>query len=136
MEKKTIQLVQDSWKKVALIAPQAAELFYKNLFEADPSLKKLFKNDMVVQGKKLTQMLGAAVNGLNNLEKLIPVVEDLGKRHVDYGVKESQYKTVGAALLKTLSQGLGKDFTPEVEKAWTEVYGVLSKVMIDASKRK
>lgn len=136
MEKKTIQLVQDSWKKVALIAPQAAELFYKNLFEADPSLKNLFKNDMIVQGKKLTQMLGAAVNGLNNLEKLIPVVEDLGKRHVDYGVKESQYKTVGAALLKTLSQGLGKDFTPEVEKAWTEVYGVLSKVMIDASKRK
>ena len=134
MDKKTIQLVQSSWAKVVPIAPQAAEIFYGKLFALDPKLKKLFKNDMKTQGNKLMQMLGAAVGMLNNLDGLVPVLQDLAKRHVDYGVEEKDYATVGAALLATLSDGLGKEFTPEVKEAWASVYGVMTGVMIKAAK--
>jgi methyl-accepting chemotaxis protein len=130
----TIQLVQESWKEVAKIAPQAAELFYKNLFEADPSLQGLFKGDMQSQGKKLMQMIGAAVGKLNDLNSLVPILQSLGQRHAAYGVKDRHYQTVGAALLKTLGQGLGDAFTPSVKAAWTEVYGVMSDTMIQATK--
>ncbi|MFZ6659009.1 globin family protein [Undibacterium sp. TJN19] len=134
MNQTTIALVQDSWKQVASIAPQAAALFYQNLFDADPALKSLFRGDMTEQGKKLMQMIGAAVGKLNDLDTLVPVLQNLAQRHDGYGVKESHYQTVGAALLKTLGQGLGERFTVEVKDAWTTVYGVMSSVMITASR--
>ena len=133
MQAQTISLVQSTWKQVAAIAPQAAALFYSNLFEADPSLKPLFKGDMEEQGKKLMQMIGAAVGKLDDLPTLVPILQNMGRRHVGYGVKPEHYDTVGGALLKTLQQGLGEAFTPEVKAAWAEVYGVMAKVMIEAS---
>jgi hemoglobin-like flavoprotein len=133
MQPDTIALVQSTWKSVAAIAPQAAALFYDNLFEADPSLKPLFKGSMTQQGQRLMQMIGAAVGKLDDLPTLIPILQSLGKRHVDYGVEPAHYATVGEALLLTLRQGLGDAFTPAVEAAWTEVYGVMARVMIDAS---
>jgi hemoglobin-like flavoprotein len=134
MQQHTITLVQNSWQKVAAIAPQAAELFYQNLFTADPSLKPLFKGDMPEQGKKLMQMIGAAVGKLNDLPTLVPILQGLGKRHAGYGVEDSHYQTVGAALLKTLGQGLGSEFTEEVKQAWTAVYSVMAEVMVAAAK--
>lgn len=122
-------MVTDSFAKVAPIAETAAELFYGRLFEIDPETKPLFKKtDMKEQGRKLMQTLATAVGALYSLEQIIPVIEDLGRRHIAYGVKKEQYATVGEALLWTLEQGLGEDFTPEVKEAWTEVYGVLASV--------
>lgn len=133
METKTIELVQGTFGKVAPIADQAAEIFYGKLFEKDPSLKPMFKGDMKDQGKKLMSMIGTAVTGLNNLEAIVPAVQNLGKGHVAYGVKNKDYDTVGAALLETLDVGLGEEFTPEVKEAWTEVYTVLATTMKDAA---
>ncbi|MFD2565710.1 globin family protein [Aquimarina rubra] len=137
MEKRTIELVQTSFSKVAPIAETAAEIFYNKLFELDPELKKIFPVDdaeaMKGQGNKLMTMLSSAVAGLSNLDRLIPILQDLGKRHVDYKVESSHYDTVGAALLSTLATGLGEDFTPEVETAWTDTYGVMASVMKTAA---
>jgi len=136
MEQNTITLVQESFEKVKPIAATAAEIFYSKLFELDPKLKPLFPNSdeaMAMQGNKLMTMLGSAVAGLNNLDMLVPVLQNLGKRHVEYKVESSHYETVGAALLQTLEAGLGDDFTPEVKEAWTTVYTTMSSVMIEAS---
>lgn len=132
MDKQTIHLVEDSWKKVEAIAPQAAALFYTNLFESDPTLKELFKGDMTEQGKKLMQMIGAAVGKLNDLETLVPILQNLAMRHDSYGVEDKDYQSVGAAFLKTLEQGLGDEFTADVKNAWASVYGVMADVMISA----
>jgi methyl-accepting chemotaxis protein len=134
VNQQTVTLVQASWKKVAAIAPQAAELFYQNLFAADPALKPLFKGDMKDQGRKLMQMIDAAVAKLNDLDTLVPVLQDLARRHKNYGVKKKDYQTVGSALLKTLERGLGKDFTADVKEAWGSVYALMAEVMIAASK--
>jgi len=127
------RLVQSSFTKVAPIADKAAEIFYAKLFEMDPAVKPLFKGDMKKQGEKLMSMIGTAVNGLDNLEAIVPAVQNLGKGHVAYGVKDSHYDTVGGALLYTLETGLGDDFTPDVKDAWTEVYTVLATTMKDAA---
>jgi hemoglobin-like flavoprotein len=130
-EKKT--LVQESWKKVEPIAQTAAALFYERLFELDPSLKALFKSDMTEQGKKLMGMIGLAVRGLDNLDALVPGVQELGRRHAGYGVTDAHYDTVAQALLDTLAKGLGDDFTPEAREAWTETYVLLADVMKGAA---
>jgi hemoglobin-like flavoprotein len=135
VNQQTVSLVQSSWKKVTAIAPQAAELFYQNLFAADPALKPLFKGDMTEQGRKLMRMIDAAVGKLDDLDMLVPVLQDLARRHNGYGVKKKDYQTVGAALLKTLERGLGKDFTAEVKEAWASVYGVMAEVMIAAASK-
>jgi len=130
-----IQLVQGTWTKVVPISDTAANLFYGKLFELDPAIKPLFKGDMKAQGKLLMTMIGTAVNGLSRLEKSVPAVQDLGRRHAKYGVKDQHYDTVAAALIWTLGQGLGKDFTPDVESAWVGAYTVLATTMKDAAAR-
>lgn len=127
-------LVQNSFATIAPIADDAAVLFYGRLFELDPSLKLLFRGDMAEQRKKLMQMLTAAVKGLDRLDQLVPVVEDLGRRHAAYGVADRHYDTVGEALLWTLEAGLGRAFTPEVKEAWATVYGLLATTMREAAR--
>lgn len=133
MKQETIALVQQSWQSIAPIAPQAAELFYQNLFTADPSLRALFHSDMREQGHKLMQIIGAAIGKLDDTATLLPIVTALGRRHAGYGVQTAHYQTVGAALLTTLGQGLGDAFTPAVKDAWTEVYGLLAEIMVAAA---
>lgn len=133
MTEKEISLVQDSFGKVAPIADKAAEIFYAKLFELDPSLKSLFKSDMKDQGAKLMQMIGVAVNGLSNLEAIVPAVQELGKRHKGYNVPKESYTTVGNALIYTLGAGLGDAFTDETKDAWIKTYTLLSTTMIEAS---
>lgn len=127
-------LVQDSWKEVLPIADTAAALFYGRLFALDPELKPLFRGDMKQQGRKLMAMMSVAVHGLGQPETIVPAVQDLGRRHAGYGVKDRHYASVGAALLWTLGQALGETFTPNVENAWSAAYGLLAQTMRDAAR--
>jgi len=126
-------LVQDSFAAIAPNADAVAALFYGRLFEIDPSLRHMFRGDMAEQRKKLMQMLTAAVKGLDRLEQLVPVVQDLGRRHAKYGVADEHYDTVAAALLWTLEQGLGEAFTEDLKGAWVTVYTLLATTMKSAA---
>jgi nitric oxide dioxygenase len=124
-----ISLIQESFAKVEPIAETAAGIFYSKLFEYDPSLRNLFKGDLKDQGRKLMAVLKVAVGSLNRLDKLVPVLHQLADRHVGYGVKPEHYTPVGNALLHTLKQGLGDDFTPETRSAWVSVYQLVADTM-------
>lgn len=126
-------LVQQSFAKVEPIAEQAAELFYNRLFEIAPDLRSLFKGDMPEQQRKLMATLKVAVAGLDDPERLLPAVRILGQRHSEYGVQDEHYDTVAEALIWTLEQGLGAEFTPDVADAWVAVYGLLASVMQEAA---
>ncbi|MEM8945399.1 MAG: globin family protein [Planctomycetota bacterium] len=128
-----IELVQSTWSKVAPNADQVAAMFYARLFEIAPEVKPLFTSDMAEQGKKLTQMLNVAVTSLTKLDSIVPAVQELGVRHNDYKVEPEHYDSVGTALLWTLEQGLGEEFTAEVKEAWTETYVTLATVMKEAA---
>jgi hemoglobin-like flavoprotein len=125
-----VQAIQDSFAKVVPISEQAAALFYGRLFEIAPAVKPLFRGDMAEQGRKLMATLAFVVNGLGNLDTILPAASALAKRHVDYGVKAADYEPVGAALLWTLERGLGAQWTPDLAAAWAAAYGVLSDFMI------
>lgn len=129
MTPEKIALVQGSWEAVLPIQDAAAELFYKRLFELDPAVRSLFSGDMTEQGRRLMSMIDVAVKALDRLDSVVPAIEDMGRRHARYGVKDADYDTVGAALLYTLATGLGDAFTPQVESAWIEVYGRLAGIM-------
>src|ERR1700744_1480755 len=118
-----IQLVQQSFAKVAPISEQASVIFYDRLFEVAPSVRALFPDDMKEQRKKLMATLAVGVGGLPNLQAVWPAASALAKRHVGYGAKPEHYPVVGGALLFTLEKGLGADWTPEVAQAWIEGYG-------------
>jgi hemoglobin-like flavoprotein len=128
-----VRLVRESFALVQPIASQAAALFYDNLFESDPSLRGMFRGDMAQQGERLMGMIAAAVNLLDRPEALVPVLRNLGGRHVGYGVRDHHYATVGAALIETLEQGLGDAFTPDIREAWIALYGVVSRTMIEGA---
>lgn len=133
MDDATISLVQDSFGKVRPIAREAAQLFYADLFATAPEVRPLFKGDIDEQGMKLMSTLGVVINGLRDLDAILPVAADLAKKHVSYGVEESHYDAVGASLIRTLEQGLGSEFTDEIKGAWVSAYGALSAAMIDAA---
>ncbi len=132
MTPEQVALVQSSFEKVRPIADTAAQLFYDRLFEIAPEVRPLFTGDMKEQGRKLMTMLATAVASLDKIDKIVPAVQELGRRHASYGVREEHYGKVGEALLWTLERGLGNDFTPDTRDAWAAVYGVLAQTMLEA----
>lgn len=134
MTPEQIQLVKQSWAKVGTIDPLVVgELFYNRLFEIAPSVRPMFRNPMPEQSKKLLSMLGYVINKLDKLDDILDEVKKLAQRHVQYGVKEEHYGVVAVALLWTLEQGLGEDWTPKVKEAWITCYTILSGAMIQAT---
>jgi hypothetical protein len=65
------------------------EIFYPKLYELQPTTKPLFAHTSIPkQGAKLTKMLTKAVDGLSDLDQLVPKLEALGRRHAAYGVTD------------------------------------------------
>lgn len=134
MDETQIAMVQDSFAKVIPIKDAAAELFYADLFETAPEVKSYFAtSDMQDQGQKLMATLGVVVNGLRDLDMIVPAAQALAIRHVDYGVKAEDYGKVGASLLRTLEKGLGDDFSPDTADAWAAAFTLLSTTMVAAA---
>src|SRR5262249_24750239 len=123
------QIVQETWKQVVPIADVAAEIFYRRLFEIDPTTRPLFGNaNMAEQRKKLVQTLAVAVGALDRIDELMPKLEALGRSHAGYGVRDAHYASVGAALLWTLQRGLGSAWTPAARAARAARYGAIAGV--------
>ena len=120
MTPRQVALVQESFAKIVPIREQAAALFYDRLFAIDPSTRPLFRGDMKSQGAKLMAAIGAVVESLDRIDTMLDDLRTLARRHHRYGVREVHYASVGAALLWTLEQGLGVDFTPDVRRAWAQ----------------
>ena len=126
------ELVKASFEQLIPIADTAAALFYARLFELDPELSLISKTNMVEQGRKLIQMIATVVTGLGRLSEHLPALEPLGARHTSYVVRESDYETVGNALIWTIQELLGDDFTVEIKEAWAEAYSLLASAMQSA----
>lgn len=140
-----ITRVQETWRSVkeAYKLEHIGLEFYLRLFTDSPELLQLFsfsdidlsneaaRNDkrLTRQGRVTMEHLDLAVSSLNNLGSIVPALKELGARHVMYKVEEHHYEPVGAALLKTLHNGLGERFTPEVREAWTQVYKIVADTM-------
>lgn len=111
----------------------AAPFFYKRLFALDPSLRPLFKGSIKEQGRKFMLMLEAISDSLDQIDSIVPLLWQMGKRHGGYGVTVAHYDTVADALFQTLEEHLGDRFTPEVRAVWTELYALIAATMLQAA---
>ena len=131
------KLVRSTWALVSGDLAGAGDLFYKILFEMEPSLRTgvFGKSDMKVQPLRLMQMVDGAIKILDQPDVLIPALLKLGERHILYGTKPEHYPVVGTALIKTLKAALGPKLTPQAEAAWGRIYGVIQDTMIKGAER-
>lgn len=126
-----VRLLTESFARLVPMSTEAAALFYGRLWEIAPETKSLFKNvDMNEQGIKLMQMLGVTVRALHNPDSVVPLLRDLGTRHIDYGVTREHYQLLGDALLWMIEQCLREDFSPEIRAAWIAGYDLMASIAI------
>jgi hemoglobin-like flavoprotein len=125
MTPEQIMLVQVSWEQLAPLTPKLGDVFYGKLFELSPSARELFSADLHMQGETLISMLGVAVNMLDKLAMIDPIVQDLGRRHSRYRVQPQFVQPFRQALMYTLGWALGEGFTEQMHDAWEAMYDVL-----------
>ena len=120
-----------------LVAPRGDELiqtFYDRLFETAPAVKPLFEQvDMERQRQALLNMLLVLRESLHDLDDIVPDLEDLGERHVEYGAQSEHYPVVGQVLIGAMAEIAGDQWKPEYTEAWQEAYGVVQNVMLSGA---
>ena len=120
-----------------LVAPRGDELmdvFYARLFEAAPAVRPLFAStDLRKQKIMLLRVLGLLRQSLRDLDPIVPVLRDLGARHVRYGAQPEHYPVVGAVLIASMAEVAGDAWRPEYERAWTAAFDVVAGAMLDGA---
>jgi hemoglobin-like flavoprotein len=127
--KEEIKLIQYSFTTLTLKSKKVGEKFYKRLFEKNPDISKLFTGDMKEQAGALMRMVKTVVEGLNHPGIIIPAIQDLGRRHNEYGVTPGQYKIFGECLISTIEEEMKNDFNSATKKAWEKLYKILADEM-------
>ena len=133
MDVNQIKLVKESFERIVPIKDRFATDFYNELFRLDPSVRPLFKDDISAQKEKLVQTLSYVVGSLHNPALIIKSIQDLGKKHVGYGVKAEHYDTVGKAMIKALQGALGDKMKGDLLAAWIEAYNMIASTMKEAA---
>lgn len=124
-----IHLLRKSFGRVEQQAQVAALVFYRRLFELDPSLRPLFKTNIEEQAARLMDMLALALSLTNRPGALETELIESGIRHAGYGARDEHYVTVGQAMLDMLAEVLGNDFTPATREAWVAFYTYTAETM-------
>jgi len=129
LTEKEIKLIQESFQLLSSKSAKVGKDFYQLLFERNPELKELFKVDMNEQALAFMRMVKTVVEGLNNPQIIIPAVQQLGKKHSEYGVEYKHYKDFGNCLIECIEKELQPNFSIETKKAWQKLYNLLAEVM-------
>ncbi|MCB1094705.1 MAG: hemin receptor [Verrucomicrobiae bacterium] len=128
-------LVRKSFAQLEGQGCVAALVFYRKLFEMDPSLRSLFKNDIEAQAEKLMEMLASLLAMLDRSDELESELLNMGQRHANYGVQTWHYAIVGQALIGMLCETLRGEFTTEVREAWSCLYDSVACAMLKGAKQ-
>ena len=125
-----VEWVQLSFIAVALDSVETADMFYGRLFETHPELKGRFTGEMKDFGHQPIEIIQVMIAGILSNDAVLPVVRELGNRYREYGVEVADYAAVAEALMWTLEQKLGDEFTPDVRNAWVNFYALIAETMI------
>jgi hemoglobin-like flavoprotein len=136
-----IRLVRTSFNKIEPIATQIGEAFYNKLFHMAPETRSLFKGDMAHQHAKfmsvvnelvslhLRSLISLPVTLLNDSEAAMPAIHSLGARHAHWGIAPAHFDLMRKALMDTLGEVLGEEFTPQTREAWLAAFDLMASVM-------
>ncbi len=124
-----VELIRSSWAAVEPRSDEMARHFYAVLFSRAPATRELFPVNMEVQRSRLMRALVHVTQMVDDWDELVPFLEQLGRDHRKFGVLAQHYDAVGAALLSAIREFAGDGWTPEVEEAWTDAYGLAAEAM-------
>jgi NAD(P)H-flavin reductase len=128
-----VERLKASWSKVAAFGDQVPLRFYSRLFVLAPETREMFPMSMSGQRDRLVTALGYTVSNVDDLERLVPYLQQLGRDHRRFGVSARHYGLVGDALLATLADFLGPEWTSDLAQDWTDAYGLVASTMIEAA---
>ena len=125
-----VTLIRESFELVATRNPDFTDRFYEILFERYPSVRPMFsRRSLSAQSRMLTQALTAVLDHLEDAPWLAETLGALGGKHEEYGVTGEMYEWVGDALLATLAEVAGDDWTKEMRTNWAIAYGAIVSMM-------
>jgi NAD(P)H-flavin reductase len=127
-----IPAMRANFAKAASTGDEAPLYFYSHLFLSHPETRQLFPVSMAHQRDRLFAALGDVVARVDDLEALVPILQQLGRDHRKFGTVAAHYPAVGASLLATLEH-FDDQWSPELAKDWTEAYTLVAEVMIAAA---
>jgi NAD(P)H-flavin reductase/hemoglobin-like flavoprotein len=127
-----IAAMRANFAKAAAAGDEAPLYFYSHLFLSHPETRQLFPVSMAHQRDRLFAALGDVVARVDDLDALVPILQELGRDHRKFGTLAAHYPAVGASLLATLEH-FDDEWTPELAKSWSEAYDVVATVMIQAA---
>lgn len=126
-------LIQHTFQKFRDKGEDAARSFYDRVFTAAPAARSLFPDDVGKQARKFVQSLNVIVSSLTASDRATRTLQRLGERHRQYGVVPDHYEPVGQALIATLKDELGSEFTQDAEQAWSDAFRLISLAMISGA---
>ncbi|WP_024609100.1 NO-inducible flavohemoprotein [Pseudoalteromonas sp. TAB23] len=130
---KTIEIVKSTVPLLAQAGTVVTDHFYKRLFSHNPELKNIFNmanQDTGRQQFALFNALAAYAQNIDNLAVLKEALTRINHKHTSLNILPEHYPIVGAHLIGTLKELIPEQFTPDVEYAWREAYGVLADICI------
>jgi NAD(P)H-flavin reductase len=127
-----IPAMRANFAKSAATGDEAPLYFYSHLFLSHPETRQLFPVSMAHQRDRLFAALGDVVARVDDLEALVPILQQLGRDHRKFGTLAAHYPAVGGSLLATLEH-FDDEWSPELAKDWTEAYTLVAEVMIEAA---
>ena len=133
MTPEQITLVQSSFTRLGPDLPAVTARFYQELFERDPALRPLFTTDMAEQRVKFAQKLTEIVQSIPRLDQLLVHTRALGARHVGYGVRATDYQTVGDSLIAAIAAVLGEEFDAATREAWVLAFNIVAETMLEGA---
>ena len=133
MTPEQITLVQSSFERLGPDLPAVTARFYQEVFERDPSLRPLFPSDMAELRVKFAQKLTEIVDAMPRLDELLSHTRALGARHVGYGVRATDYQTVGDSLIAAIAAVLGEEFDAATREAWILAFNIVAETMLEGA---
>jgi hemoglobin-like flavoprotein len=126
-----VVLIKKTWKLFRGIGPAVVgDTFYSKLFALHPPLRRMFRGDMEEQYRRLMDMLNTIIGNLDKRDVLDQSIISITIRNTNSGMRPVHYKLAEEALLWTLKQGLGNDWTPVISDAWTKGCNLITAAMI------
>jgi NAD(P)H-flavin reductase/hemoglobin-like flavoprotein len=127
-----IPAMRANFAKAAAEGDEAPLYFYSHLFLSHPDTRKLFPVSMAHQRDRLFAALGDVVAKVDDLDALVPILQQLGRDHRKFGTVAAHYPAVGASLLATL-QHFDPDWNEALAADWTAAYELVAQVMLEAA---
>jgi nitric oxide dioxygenase len=111
-----------------------AAAFYERLFAEHPEMAALFPADLGAQRTRFGHELSVLLVALRDLPGFERRARFLGHRHRDYGVRVEHYGFLRDALLGTIADRLGGDFTGDDRAAWGRAFNLVSELMQEGAR--